>query len=112
MSLFFVGYSPPPIAGHSASVIGDRMIVFGGSHGQGSRTNEVWVLDLIELTWSRRDIFSGRQPNPRYGQTQITLDDNHILIIGGCGGANMLFRLVVRKDDCIDFEVCTRLRLI
>ena len=112
VSLSFVGYSPPPIAGHSASVIGDRMIVFGGSHGQGSRTNEVWVLDLIELTWSRRDIFSGRQPNPRYGQTQITLDDNHILIIGGCGGANMLFRLVVRKVDFIDFEVCTRLRLI
>lgn len=86
-----VGYSPPPIAGHSASVIGDRMIVFGGSHGQGSRTNEVWVLDLVELTWSRRDIFSGRQPDPRYGQTQITLDDQNILIIGGCGGANMLF---------------------
>jgi F-box protein 42 len=67
------------------------MIVFGGSHGQGSRTNDVWVLDLVEFTWTRRDI-AGRQPNPRYGQTQTVLDDLHILVIGGCGGANMLFR--------------------
>ena len=28
---------PQGIAGHAASVVGDRMIVFGGSHGHGQR---------------------------------------------------------------------------
>jgi len=85
-----IGYSPPPVAGHSASIIGNRMIIFGGSHGLGSRTNEVWVLDLEEAAWSRVEI-GGCQPSARYGQTQIVVDDDHILIIGGCGGANTLY---------------------
>lgn len=28
--------SPAPTAGHSASIVGDRMIVFGGSHVPGT----------------------------------------------------------------------------
>ena len=27
-------------------------------------------------------------PLPRYGQSQIFLDDDHLLILGGCGGPN------------------------
>jgi hypothetical protein len=30
-------------------------------------------------------------PTPRYGQTQISIDDTHILVIGGCGGPNQIF---------------------
>ena len=43
---------PPPMAGHSATVHGDRMIVFGGlqkqrsSIGQFSSSNDVWSFDV------------------------------------------------------------------
>lgn len=30
-------------------------------------------------------------PSARYGPTQVTLDDTHILIVGGCGGPNQIF---------------------
>jgi hypothetical protein len=43
---------PPPMAGHSATVHGDRMIVFGGlqkqrsSIGQFSSSNDVWIFNV------------------------------------------------------------------
>jgi hypothetical protein len=30
-------------------------------------------------------------PTPRYGHSQIKLDGDHLLIVGGCGGPNMIF---------------------
>ncbi|XP_060066686.1 F-box only protein 42-like [Ylistrum balloti] len=82
--------SPKPTAGHSASVVGDTMVVFGGSHIPGAGTNEVWVFDFNEMLWKKKQI-GNKKPSPRYGQTQMTIDDSHILIIGGCGGPNQIF---------------------
>ncbi|XP_076451876.1 uncharacterized protein LOC143287640 [Babylonia areolata] len=78
------------VAGHSASILGDTMVVFGGSLDAGSGSNDVWLFDFIESVW-KKPVIVGKKPNPRYGQSQTTLDDEHILIIGGCGGPNQLF---------------------
>uniref|UniRef100_A0A183J9D0 F-box domain-containing protein n=1 Tax=Soboliphyme baturini TaxID=241478 RepID=A0A183J9D0_9BILA len=64
------GSSPPGLAGHSASVVGDRMIVFGGSNGSAS-TNEVHVFDLVNRTWYKPQV-SSRRPASRYGQSQVS----------------------------------------
>ncbi|CAH1774099.1 unnamed protein product [Owenia fusiformis] len=82
---------PPPTAGHSASIVGDTMIVFGGSHGHGASSGDLWSLDLKEMLWSKHEIPGHRKPRPRYGQSQVVLDDNNILILGGCGGPNMQY---------------------
>ena len=43
---------PPAMAGHSATVHGDRVVVFGGLHkqrssiGQFSSSNDVWCFDV------------------------------------------------------------------
>lgn len=54
-------------------------------------SNEVWVLDLEQWAWSKPNI-SGPSPHPRGGQSQIVIDDATILILGGCGGPNALFK--------------------
>ncbi|XP_078695665.1 F-box only protein 42-like [Branchiostoma floridae x Branchiostoma belcheri] len=82
--------SPPPVAGHGASVIGDRMVVIGGSLSLQRRSNDVWVLNLQTMEWSMQQV-QGTAPLPRFGHTQVVLDDETILIIGGCGGANQNF---------------------
>ncbi|XP_041129494.1 F-box only protein 42-like [Polyodon spathula] len=82
---------PPPMAGHSSSVIGDRMIVFGGSLGSRQMSNEVWVLDLEQWSWSKPNI-AGPTPHPRGGQSQIVIDEETLLILGGCGGPNALLK--------------------
>ncbi|XP_063001280.1 F-box only protein 42 isoform X2 [Elgaria multicarinata webbii] len=84
-------HGPPPMAGHSSCVIRDKMIVFGGSLGSRQMSNDVWVLDLEHWAWSKPSI-SGPSPHPRGGQSQIVIDDETILILGGCGGPNALFK--------------------
>jgi hypothetical protein len=34
---------------------------------------------------------SSPRPAARYGQTQILIDADHMLIVGGCGGPNVIF---------------------
>ncbi|KFW94333.1 F-box only protein 42, partial [Phalacrocorax carbo] len=80
-------HGPPPMAGHSSCVIEDKMIVFGGSLGSRQMSNDVWVLDLEQWAWSKPNI-SGPSPHPRGGQSQIVIDNETILILGGCGGPN------------------------
>ncbi|XP_053546233.1 F-box only protein 42 [Bombina bombina] len=84
-------HGPPPMAGHSSCVIGDKMIVFGGSLGSRQMSNDVWMLDLEQWSWSKPTI-SGPSPHPRGGQSQIIIDHETILILGGCGGPNALFK--------------------
>lgn len=81
---------PQLVAGHSACVIKDSMIVFGGSNFPGIGSNDIWIFDFIERYWYKKETY-GPKPSPRYGQSQIAIDDNHILIIGGCGGPNQIF---------------------
>ncbi|XP_042334297.1 F-box only protein 42 [Sceloporus undulatus] len=84
-------HGPPPMAGHSSCVIRDKMVVFGGSLGSRQMSNDVWVLDLEHWTWSKPNI-SGPSPHPRGGQSQIVIDEESILVLGGCGGPNALFK--------------------
>ncbi|MEE6482254.1 hypothetical protein FKM82_013208 [Ascaphus truei] len=84
-------HGPPPMAGHSSCVIGDKMIVFGGSLGSRQMSNDVWALDLEHWSWSKPNI-TGPCPHPRGGQSQIVIDHETILILGGCGGPNALFK--------------------
>ncbi|XP_066546887.1 F-box only protein 42 [Amia ocellicauda] len=84
-------HGPPPMAGHSSSVIGGRMVVFGGSLGSRQMSNEVWVLDLEQWSWSKPPI-AGPSPHPRGGQSQIVIDEETLLILGGCGGPNALLK--------------------
>ncbi|KAJ7306609.1 hypothetical protein JRQ81_010004 [Phrynocephalus forsythii] len=84
-------HGPPPMAGHSSCVVQDRMVVFGGSLGSRQMSSDVWVLDLEHWSWSKPTIL-GPSPHPRGGQSQIVIDDETILILGGCGGPNALFK--------------------
>lgn len=87
-------FSPPGMAGHSATVHGDTMVVFGGlkseNNGQYSSSNDIWCFNLQSHEWSKQET-STTKPNARYGQSQIWLRNDYLLIIGGCGGPNMIY---------------------
>lgn len=98
----------PAMAGHAASVINDEMIVFGGLQTQSnspqpfSISSDVCVLDLKNWVW-RKQPTSDPKPFGRYGHSQIVLDSQNVLIIGGCGGPNKLFSdiwlLTITNDE-------------
>uniref|UniRef100_A0A672JGR5 F-box protein 42 n=1 Tax=Salarias fasciatus TaxID=181472 RepID=A0A672JGR5_SALFA len=76
-------HGPPPMAGHSSSVIGSVMVVFGGSLGARVGSGpEQW-------SWSKPPI-SGPSPHPRGGQSQIVIDDQRCSSWEACGGPNLL----------------------
>ena len=77
----------------------DKCLLNNYSFCKGNKTNQVYCLDLIEYEWetfpsndnSENRIlreFDGAKPECRFGHSQITLDDERVLIIGGCGGPN------------------------
>ena len=47
--------------------------------------------------WQQRDIPDPR-PSPRYGQSQLFLDEHHVLVMGGLGGPNNVFNDVWLLD--------------
>ncbi|XP_049298796.1 F-box only protein 42 [Anopheles funestus] len=86
-------YGPPPMTGHSATVHHNQMILFGGyqNNMENLRTsNDIWVLDLERLVWKKPAV-SDLKPAPRYGQFQMAVGENHILVLGGTGGVNRVF---------------------
>ncbi|XP_037797404.1 F-box only protein 42-like [Penaeus monodon] len=104
--LYYPG-SPPPTAGHSASVHGSVMVVFGGlqkQEGTSASTNDVFCLDLVRQCWFK-PVVSDPMPKPRYGHSQIKLNEKHILILAGCGGSNKLYNdiwLLTLPDNIYD----------
>lgn len=78
--------NPPTMAGHSAVIRGDLMVVFGGlympSAASSYSSSNIWVLNLKTLTWVNQ-LTSDPKPAPRYGQSMMRLDDDHIMILGG-----------------------------
>lgn len=84
--------SPPPTAGHSVSVHGKWMVVFGGLQRarnvvHSTKSNDIWKLNLETWSWYRQEtVDEHKKPVQRYGQSQTMLDDEHLLMMGGTGG--------------------------
>ncbi|KAL8008331.1 putative AAA+ ATPase domain, dynein heavy chain region D6 P-loop domain, immunoglobulin-like protein [Plasmopara halstedii] len=69
---------------HSATLVGDKMYVFGGYGGNGfGRTdfNDLHVLDLHSFKWQEVQT-EGEKPEPRSGH-QTCLVNQRLLVIGG-----------------------------
>ncbi|XP_060516603.1 F-box only protein 42 [Cylas formicarius] len=88
--------TPPPVAGHSASVVGEWMIIFGGLQKPNTavhceKSNDIWKLNLETWTWHKQEVQGGAKPFGRFGQTQVILDECNLLILGGSGGPTMQY---------------------
>ncbi|XP_046961060.1 F-box only protein 42 [Vanessa cardui] len=79
---------PPPMAGHSACMKDDEMIVFGGlvmspaQIFQMQCSNDVWVLNMSTFSWRKQSTTKPR-PSPRYAQSLIKLDCDRLMLLGG-----------------------------
>lgn len=75
----------PKLAGHSAVIVDDSMIVFGGVSGELS-SNKVHIFDIERSRWWSPEISSRDHPSPRCSHSQALIDRNHLLIFGGSVG--------------------------
>jgi hypothetical protein len=95
------GNAPAPRGGHTATFVGKKLFVFGGSSysaktiTSGGRDaplsivkSDLHVLDLPSMTWSIPSI-QGTQPPARYAHT-ATLMGNKLIVFGGFNGRSYL----------------------
>ncbi|CAH1105695.1 unnamed protein product [Psylliodes chrysocephalus] len=83
--------TPPPVAGHSVSIVGEWMIMFGGLQKPCNavhceKSNDIWRLNLKTWTWYKQEVENGPKPTGRFGQTQVVINPENLLILAGSGG--------------------------
>ncbi|XP_060560949.1 ras guanine nucleotide exchange factor F-like [Ruditapes philippinarum] len=78
------GEKPIPRSGHSATLINDQLVVFGGWDAPISY-NDLHVLDMSIVEWSQPNV-TGSPPSPRSWHASCALSGNRLLIHGGYNG--------------------------
>lgn len=82
------GTPPKPKSGHSASLLDDRLVIFGGWDFP-QCYNDVSIIDLAMMEFSS-PILSGTLPSPRSWHASAVLPQQRIFIHGGYDGEQIL----------------------
>uniref|UniRef100_J3MRD5 Uncharacterized protein n=1 Tax=Oryza brachyantha TaxID=4533 RepID=J3MRD5_ORYBR len=77
--------------GHSCSLVGDSLVLFGGINDQGQRLNDTWIGQIIceeshrmRISWRLLEV-GPHAPPPRGAHAACCVDDKFIVIHGGIG---------------------------
>ncbi|XVE99202.1 hypothetical protein REPUB_Repub03eG0176800 [Reevesia pubescens] len=77
------GKIPVARGGHSVTLIGSKLIVFGGEDRSRKLLNDIHVLDLETMTWSVVEA-TQTPPAPRFDHSAAVHAERYLLIFGGC----------------------------
>lgn len=76
------GFIPAPCEGHSATIVGDTMYIFGGRSAEGKDLGALSALKIPARKWfSFQNMGPG--PSPRSGHTMTTFANDKIVVMGG-----------------------------
>ncbi|KAF5093333.1 hypothetical protein D0Z00_004116 [Geotrichum galactomycetum] len=81
-SLECTGFVPAPCEGHSATIIGDIMYIFGGRSAGGKDLGTLSALKISARKWFSFQNM-GPAPSPRSGHSMTAFGGHKILIMGG-----------------------------
>ncbi|CAM8961045.1 unnamed protein product [Rhodiola kirilowii] len=80
------GEAPRARGGHSVTLVGSKIIMFGGEDFSRQIMNDIHVLDLETMIWSIVDT-TQTPPTPRFDHSATLHADRYLLIFGGCSHA-------------------------
>ena len=75
------GSLPPPRSDHSAQVLGNLMLVFGGISGENQHLNDLFALDMAKMEWLCVRS-QGESPSERIGHAAVVCGED-LLVLGG-----------------------------
>lgn len=85
------GAGPAARGGHSVTLVGNLLVVFGGHYYAGENKfkylSDVWAVDVDTMTWHNPRC-AGGGPDARYGHT-CTVVDYTLYVFGGKGEAGL-----------------------
>ncbi|XP_006813187.1 kelch domain-containing protein 2-like [Saccoglossus kowalevskii] len=95
-----MGEKPLPRSGHSATLVNDKLIIFGGWDAP-MCYNDLHILDLSMMDFTKPEI-KGTPPSPRSWHAAVGLSNNRLLIHGGFDGDHALGdSFIFHLDTCI-----------
>ncbi|KAK3422226.1 hypothetical protein EUGRSUZ_G02738 [Eucalyptus grandis] len=77
------GKAPAARGGHSASLVGSKLIVFGGEDKKRRLLNDVHILELETMSWELLEA-TQTTPAPRFDHTAAVHGDRYLVVFGGC----------------------------
>ncbi|XP_063804315.1 uncharacterized protein LOC134981093 isoform X2 [Pseudophryne corroboree] len=86
------GERPLPRFGHSSTLLGNRLVLFGGRRSPSTvYLNDVHILDLGYMEYTAVSLSpSTEKPSPRCFHAAMQLSEHKLLIHGGCSGTGAL----------------------
>ena len=98
-ALATIGDAPAGREGHTATILDEKLYIFGGADGFGN-LNDVRVLDLGILRWSHPRA-SGTPPAPRWGHVGAVISQTLYLYGGLSGSSELLSDMWTMSRHCI-----------
>ncbi|MCL7039514.1 hypothetical protein MKW94_001753 [Papaver nudicaule] len=77
------GKDPIARGGQSVTLVGSKLIMFGGEDSNRRLLNDIHILDLETMTWDVAET-SQTPPSPRFDHTAAIHANRYLLIFGGC----------------------------
>ncbi|GKU91637.1 hypothetical protein SLEP1_g5482 [Rubroshorea leprosula] len=77
------GQAPVARGGHSVTLVGSKLILFGGEDRSRKLLNDVHILDLETMTWVAVEA-TRTAPAPRFDHTAAVHSEHYLFIFGGC----------------------------
>ncbi|CAN1174332.1 Acyl-CoA-binding domain-containing protein 6 [Linum perenne] len=77
------GKPPSARGGYSATLVGSRLVIFGGEDRSRKLLNDIHTLNLETMTWELVESMQ-TPPSPRFDHTAAVHAGRYLLIFGGC----------------------------
>mmetsp|Transcript_26022 Transcript_26022/g.29781 ORF Transcript_26022/g.29781 Transcript_26022/m.29781 type:complete len:494 (+) Transcript_26022:40-1521(+) len=94
--------TPKGLRGHTASLIRNRILFFGGYDGKG-RSKDLYILNLEQLSWSHPEE-TDKTPLGRQRHTAVAVGRRQLFVFGGFDGNNWLNDLYVLNVPRYELE--------
>lgn len=99
------GDAPGSRGGHAATLLGNKVYIFGGEDAARRPLSDLYVLDLGTLVWEKLTTSQNQLPTPRSAHVGTTYLDRYILYFGGGSVASCFDDLVVFDTQRLKWHV-------
>eukprot|EP00249_Psilotum_nudum_P001443 c1390_g1_i1 orf=519-1619(+) len=94
--------SPAPRVGHTASIVGMKMVVIGGRQDPSKVLDDVCILDLKKMSWTFPKV-TGEKFVPRHRHAAVAVGKK-VYVFGGLNNMNVLGDLLLLDTDIMQWR--------
>ncbi|XP_021743237.1 acyl-CoA-binding domain-containing protein 4-like isoform X2 [Chenopodium quinoa] len=98
-----IGEIPVAREGESVTLVGSKLIVFGGEDIHRKLLNDIYILDLDTMTWNKVEA-TQNPPSPRYDHAAAVHAERYLLVFGGCSHSTCFNDLYVLDLETMEWS--------